>query len=109
MISDWVKANPDKIKGYHLLKAYGITLEEKSRLLAAQGGCGICGKTDPGSKLGWQVDADHAEMPAKVRGILCVACNVSLGRFMHDPKILRAAAAWLEESNAENVARIIKR
>lgn len=96
MITAWAKSNPDKIKGYHLKKAYGITLEEKNAMLASQGGCcGICGSTQPGSKRGWQVDADHSVKPARVRGILCVSCNTSLGRFYHDPEMLRKAADWV--------------
>jgi len=98
LIRAWAKANPDKIKTYHLRKTYGITLDDKTAILAAQGGCcGICGIDKPGSKRGWQVDADHSIKPAKVRGILCVRCNTSLGQFDHDPELLIRAAAWLSK------------
>ena len=98
LITAWAKANPEKIKTYHLKKTYGITLAGKNAMLAAQGGCcGICKSPEPGSKRGWQVDADHSVKPAKVRGILCVRCNTSLGKFDHDPELLIGAAAWLSK------------
>lgn len=97
LISAWAKANPEKIKTYHLKKTYGITLEEKYAILAAQGNCcGICESKIPGSTKGWQVDADHSFKPAKVRGILCVGCNTSIGKFSHSPELLRKAADWVE-------------
>lgn len=96
LISDWSKANPDKIKGYHLKATYGISLEEKNEMLAAQGHrCGICGSDNPGTKKGWQVDADHSVTPAKVRGILCFGCNTSLGKFNHCKETLLKAIKWL--------------
>ena len=108
LITAWAKANPEKIKGYHLKSTYGITLEEKQAIVAAQGGkCGICGTDDPGTKRGWQVDADHSVSPAKVRGILCKNCNTSLGNFKHDEALLLRAIEWLR--GFENVARILRR
>jgi Recombination endonuclease VII len=96
LISAWAKANPEKIQTYHLRKTYGISLADKNAILAAQGGrCGICNSSSPGSKRGWQVDADHSQKPAKVRGILCVRCNTSIGQFDHNPEFLMKAAAWL--------------
>ncbi len=106
LIAAWWAANPGKEKEYHLKKTYGISVAEKSAILAAQGGCcGICGKDDPGTKLGWQVDADHSVKPAKVRGILCKNCNTALGNFSHDPDLLLKAGDWLR--GIENVARIV--
>jgi hypothetical protein len=99
LISAWSKANPEKLQGYHLKKAYGITVADKAAMLEAQGGrCGICGGDDPGTKLGWQVDADHATEPPKVRGILCKKCNTALGQFAHSPELLSKAIEWLGKS-----------
>lgn len=33
----------------------------------------------------------------KVRGLLCRACNRSIGQLCHDPEILRRAAEYLEK------------
>lgn len=96
MIAEWSRSNPEKKKGYHLKATYGITIEEKNALLASQGGCcGLCQTDNPGSTRGWQVDADHSVKPARVRGILCVGCNTSLGRFKHSPELLILAADWV--------------
>jgi len=65
-------------------------------LLAEQGGlCAVC--RDPiglGGKSGARVDHDH--LTGRIRGILCNRCNVALGNFRDDPKILAAAIAYLE-------------
>ena len=96
LISAWSKANPEKKRGYHLKATYGLTLEERDAMIAAQGGrCGICVSDDPGTKRGWQIDADHSSIPAKPRGILCKNCNTSLGNFKHSPELLARAIEWL--------------
>ena len=53
-------------------------------------GCAICGNSD--KRL--HVDHDHAT--GKVRGLLCMECNVSLGKFKDSPELLRKAIVYLE-------------
>lgn len=59
---------------------YGVTPEWYDETLAAQGGhCAICPSTIPG-RAGvefFSVDHDHAD--GRVRGLLCLRCNSSLG------------------------------
>ena len=81
-------ADPDfrrrLLSGQHESK-YGITLDEKDALLAERGGCAACGATET-TGHGWHTDHDHACCPGQrscgkcVRGILCHACNVTLGQ-----------------------------
>ena len=63
-------------------RTYGVTEARFQRLLADQSwGCGMCGTRNPpvpaGRMDGWHVDHDH--QTGRVRGILCLRCNVRLG------------------------------
>ena len=92
-----------------LKKLYGITLEEFEAMLTEQDGrCKIC--LEPVGSLviesnyrsrdpdKWKrAMVDHCHRTGKVRGILCMGCNFSIGHFKDDPEILRRAAAYLEE------------
>lgn len=78
-----------------LKRSYGITLQQKADMLAAQGGCcAICGTDSPGSKKGWHID--HCHDTKKVRGVLCHHCNVAAGASKDDPVRLRAIADYLD-------------
>ena len=60
----------------HVLRQYGITGEEYNAMLAAQhGGCALCGAPPTRNRLA--VDHDHET--GRVRGILCMPCNRTLG------------------------------
>ena len=82
---------------------YGLTNEQLAAML---GRCAICGTTEPGTK-GWQVDHDHACCPGVgscgncVRGVLCVECNMGIGRFHDDPARLLAAIDYLTRPKRE--------
>lgn len=87
---------------YSLKRKYGLGVEDYQFLLEGQaGGCAICGKSQSQQwKAGWNhpLEVDHCHDTGRVRGLLCSSCNVSLGRFKHDPAILRRAADYLERS-----------
>ena len=56
----------------NLIKRYGITIEEYTSILEAQGGgCAICDRTDT-------LCVDHCHTSGIVRGILCRRCNTHL-------------------------------
>ncbi len=80
----------------HKFKArYGITVEERDALVAAQGGrCRICQEEKP-------LHVDHCHGSGKVRGMICHQCNVLLGNAKDRPDILRAAIEYLEAQNAD--------
>lgn len=87
---------------WRLQYKYGITPDDYQAMLDSQnGGCAICGITQTQVwKEGWNhpLEVDHDHDTGKVRGLLCSSCNVSLGRFKHDPALLRRAADYLEAS-----------
>lgn len=83
------------------LSKHGLTAAQKALIATEQGGCAICHRPDPGRK-GWVVDHDHSCCPGERscpkcrRGVLCIWCNNALGYGQDSPKILRAAADYLE-------------
>lgn len=92
------KKNPHRVSQWHRkasLKAlYNITEEQYAIMLKNQGGvCAICkGLNENGKELA----VDHKENPFRVRGLLCMNCNLSLGTMKDDPARLRAAADYLD-------------
>lgn len=85
--------NPD----YHVGYRYGLKPGQYDALRAEQGGrCAICSATEPGGKAKrWAVD--HCHVTGKVRGLLCVHCNMGIGQLGDDPARLRAAATYIEK------------
>lgn len=74
-------------------KKYGITPEDKQRILAEQGGvCAIC-KTSNWTKSGPSVD--HCHKSGVVRGILCNRRNAGIGYLGDDPVILNSAIEYI--------------
>lgn len=72
------RATPEDRRRYHLLRLYGITLEDYANMLKNQNGvCAICKKRPTDKNL--HVDHDHSN--GRVRGLLCYTCNTRLGWF----------------------------
>ena len=91
----WNRAHPHSLKRTVLKRRYGITLEYYNELLEKQDYvCAICGRTAAGNKTSLFVD--HCHKTGKVRGLLCLDCNTSLGRFNDDPNLFRKAIKYLE-------------
>ena len=101
---------------YHrrvVLSRYALTLESFADLLASQGSaCAICGTGEPqGRYEQWHIDHDQDCCPTPrgkhgccgqcIRGILCAACNLGLGKFQDDPVRLRTAADYIERHRAK--------
>jgi hypothetical protein len=77
---------------------YGITHDDYDRMVEEQGGkCAICSATtnskrNPRNNL----DVDHDHGNGSVRGLLCNACNLGIGKFADDPELLRKAADYID-------------
>jgi hypothetical protein len=103
---DWYKNNTTGRNSVYK-KAYGITVADYDRMLAAQGGvCAIC-KTHPDHKVRAGVNedtrrlaVDHVHLPdgssGPVRALLCGSCNTMIGLAKDDPERLREAARYLD-------------
>lgn len=87
-----------KARDAYLMRTYGITSEDYSRMIKAQGDlCAICRRSKPTSTRGhWQVD--HCHKTGKVRGLLCHDCNVGLAKFKDNTEALIRAASYLKEA-----------
>lgn len=84
----------------HYRKKYGITVEDRDRMLDLQGGlCAICGGRPNGNpnKKGARLHVDHCHTTNKIRGLLCYSCNTLLGIAKDSPERLEAAAEYLRK------------
>lgn len=82
-----------------LKQRFGITIEKYEELVASVGSrCQICGAE--GSENGHRLAIDHDHATGEIRGILCKACNVALGRFRDNPALLVAAIAYLGDGRS---------
>ena len=76
---------------------YGLSTEQyDAMLLAQEGACAICGKTDPKSGHKSHFCVDHNHDTGLLRGILCDSCNRGLGLLQDDIAILKKAINYLE-------------
>ena len=102
----WQRENPDKLRGYHLKRKYGITLEQYNGLFINQNGlCKICNKTETAidrknSKLR-DLAVDHCHKTKQIRGLLCTCCNTALGLLKDNIELLEKAITYLEKSKCE--------
>lgn len=72
--------------------AHGLRRSEADKL-KENSVCEICGETTT-KKL----RIDHCHKTLVIRGILCNDCNLGIGRFKDDPKLLEAAIAYLNKT-----------
>lgn len=92
----------ERIKARKRAGGLGHTPEELNAIFEAQGcKCAICGSTDPGSKIGWNLD--HCHVSNTARFILCAHCNRGLGGFRDNPEWLRKAAKLLDTFNQQQL------
>ncbi|MEU6705761.1 endonuclease VII domain-containing protein [Streptomyces wuyuanensis] len=93
---EWREKNRNRIPGYYLKHAYGITFDEyQTMLMAQEGKCAIC--REP-CKVHSRLSVDHCHETQEIRGLLCLRCNSAIGLLNEDPSRLRAAADYLARS-----------
>ena len=85
-------------RNINLRKKYGVTEKQADQALAAIGGlCEICGKE---CATGKRLAVDHSHATGLVRGLLCMKCNVGLGKFGDSIALLQAAAEYLSREDS---------
>src|SRR5271166_3831988 len=89
--------NPEHFRDQELWRKYKIRSIDYERMLAEQGGkCAVCETCDfvgPGRRL--HVDHNHAT--GKVRGLVCVRCNVLIGMAQEQHERFLAALQYLKK------------
>jgi hypothetical protein len=95
----WHVLHRQKTKGKrqarNRLRLYGLSEADYLALNEVQGGCcASCGVRGDALPKGLAVDHDHTS--DKVRGLLCVPCNLIIGLAQEQPATLRKAANYLE-------------
>jgi hypothetical protein len=102
---EWWKANPVRARRYNIGKSFKITASEYDALLSLQSGrCAICNmpETAIDKRKGTvkRLAVDHCHKTDSLRGLLCQACNISIGRMNDDPCRLRKAADYVERHSS---------
>ncbi len=90
---EWRAKNPERVRASNLKHSFGLTVDEYDRLLEVQGGlCAICGKK---CSTGKRLSVDHDHDTGRVRGLLCMKCNLIIGHANDSVTLLRAVILYL--------------
>ncbi len=57
--------------------------------------CAICGETERNLNRGLFVD--HCHKTGKIRGLLCIKCNMAMGLMSDDIDVLASAISYLQQ------------
>jgi recombination endonuclease VII len=122
-VKKWQQENSERLNAYrrryrsrperkradrngHLMRKFGITVEDYERMLEKQGGgCKIC--HDPPPENG-SLHVDHDHKTGKVRSLLCLKCNNAIGAFGEHYELFQAAADYVDRDE-ELIARARER
>ena len=88
-----------KRKDYNLRKRYGVGIEVFDAILASQGGvCAVCKKVKPVFCL------DHNHKTLKIRGVICLNCNLRvIGGARDNDELLVNGAEYVLHNPADLV------
>lgn len=94
----WAIRNPTKAFANLLAYNYGISYQQYSDMWDAQSGrCAICSRQLLSGKGTGSAHVDHDHATGVFRAILCMGCNIGIGKFSEDPGRLESAAAYLRK------------
>ena len=92
----WRINNPEKAREQSYRKKlakFGLTFEQyQERLKQQKGVCALCGKENSN---GQRLAVDHNHETGKIRGLLCLVCNVALSRLEKDRNWAKKAVEYL--------------
>ena len=86
------------------LKKYGLTLDEYSQMLEEQNHvCAVCKQPETSKNQFGTVSlaVDHCHETGLNRGLLCMACNRSIGMLGEDVKRIESVIEYLKKHKNE--------
>lgn len=94
----WYTDNKDHVFWRRILTQYGITKDEAVSLIASQDfKCKLCDIPLEVKTLGTRrAHTDHCHKTNRVRGILCMPCNVGLGMLGDNAEGLTKALSYVK-------------
>lgn len=88
--------NKEKLRRHYLMKKYGVTPEQVMNWLKEQSyKCAIC-DLPIGPDLDRDTQVEHCHKTGRIRGIVCLRCNLAIGWLQDDPARARRIIAYLE-------------
>jgi hypothetical protein len=100
----WREKNPDSDVNKHLMRKYGISLEQYNNMFQIQNGlCGICGKKESTRRRkktegNERLAVDHCHETGVVRGLLCFKCNTAIGSLGDNEEMVMRVIFYLTNS-----------
>ena len=93
---NYYRLDPLKGRDNFLKQKYGITLDDYNTMFTQQNGCcSICGKHQ--SEISRTLAVDHCHTTGKIRGLLCMPCNLAIGKLNDDITLLKNAIKYLKQ------------
>jgi hypothetical protein len=102
-----IEHGKDERRQDHLKYDYGITIKQWEEMFKEQeGACAICGqpetvifrrKGNPDKVR--RLAVDHDKETKIVCGLLCLNCNLGIGAFKHNLKLVQKAIQYLQDSD----------
>jgi hypothetical protein len=95
------KNNPEATKNAQLRIKFNINLEQYNKIFYLQNHkCAIC-KDE--CLTGRQLAVDHDHKTGKVRGLLCMECNIGLGKFKDSTDRLMKAIKYIVKNSVDTI------
>ena len=94
---EWRKDNPEYFREYSLKTKFGMTKDQYRKMVRDQDGkCLICMTHE--DDLPESLAVDHCHTTGNIRGLLCRACNMSLGGFRDNTTFLVRGIIYLNKT-----------
>lgn len=97
-MKDYYQQNKDKAYWRNVKNKYGLSKDGYIEFFDKQnGGCALCEKPFIGLR-DTNLHVDHSHETGKVRGLLCLPCNVALGMLGDNEAGLQRALEYVKEN-----------